>query len=433
MTLVPHRKGIVVYVLLLSLTVASRGEEPPCVMVNAFPNLVLPDCVTSTAVMKGEKSSQIVAMQRGMVVRLPRDRSASKAATFLDFRKKIKSETDFEEGLHGIAFHPNFKTNRRFFLCYSQSHPKRTVVSEMKVSPGPNGLPNPAKERIILEIPQPMGFHWGGSMVFGPDGYLYIGIGDGGIRDDPYRLAQSLWSLNGKILRIDVNGRSGSLAYAIPADNPFVTKGEIRGEIWASGFRNPWGITFDSKTGVLWEADVGQDVWEEINLIVAGGNYGWSEREGPVRFATRELEKQNDKIYIDPVHAYKHDQGISITGGIVYRGNRLPSLVGKYIFGDWGLGKLSALTPPDEANPVAQAQLLYLRNDSPVRFNPTCINVDEKGELLIFSHSPAVINTLMPPPMLANMDLENSAFSNDYSSEDAIPSPPMTDEEDSSS
>jgi glucose/arabinose dehydrogenase len=408
MTQIFIRRELAICALMLSLSVSGRGADLPCVMVNAFPNLVLPDCVTATAVMKGEKSSQIVAMQRGLIERLPRDRTASKAAMFLDFRERMKSETDFEEGLHGIAFHPDFKNNRRFFLCYSQSHPKRTVLSEMKISPGPNGVPVPGKERVILEIPQPLGFHWGGSITFGPDGYLYLGIGDGGIRDDPYRLAQSPWSLNGKILRIDVNSRSGSLAYGIPADNPFVAKSEIRAEIWASGLRNPWGITFDPQTGVLWEADVGQDVWEEINMIVPGGNYGWSEREGPARFVTREKEKQEGKDFIDPVYAYKHDQGISITGGIVYRGKRLPALVGKYIFGDWGVGKLSALTPSNQANRVARAELLYLRGDSPVRFNPTCINVDDQGELLIFSHFPTIINTLIPPPSLADRDTDDT-------------------------
>lgn len=365
-------------------------------MVLAYPNLVLPDCPAATAFTPGPEARQVVAMQRGLVVVLPKDRAEATAPVFLDLREKLKEETAFEEGFHGLAFHPEFAKNRRFYLCYTQQEPRRTVLSEMCALPGAELKADPRSERVLLELPHPLGDHWGGVLAFGPDGFLYVSIGDGGLRDDPYRLAQNPWALQGKILRLDVNTRSGSLPYGIPPDNPFVAKQEIRSEIWALGFRNPWSLSFDPVTKTLWTTDVGQDIWEEINIVKKGGNYGWSEREGAAQFLSRQGQKETGGPFIDPVYAYSHVDGISITGGAVYRGKRVPKLTGKYIFGDWGHGKLWALTRKSTAEGSASAALLFARVGEEPRFNPTTIGTDAEGELLIFSHYPGVIYTLVP-------------------------------------
>ena len=206
---------------------------------------------------------QVIAMQRGEFCAVRLDGSGQ-WRPFLDFRVKMKGLILFEEGVHGIAFHPGFAENRLFYLSYTQNAPRRTVISEMRASRDSTPEALPETERVILEIPQPLADHWGGHIVFGPDGCLYIALGDGGLRDDPYHLAQNPWVLHGKILRINVNGRSGALPYAIPEDNPFVKAQTVRPEIFALGFRNPWGLSFDARSGQLWCADVGQDLWRRV-------------------------------------------------------------------------------------------------------------------------------------------------------------------------
>ena len=172
---------------------------------------------------------------------------------------------------------------------------------------------------------------------------LYAGVGDGGKGDDVTRLAQNLFMKNGKILRIDVDKRSGRRAYAIPDDNPFVKTAGAAPEIWATGLRNPWGMTFDPVTGDLWVADVGQEQREEIDIIRKGGNYGWSFREGTVPFVRRHTEPAADAVFAGPIYEYDRSQGISISGGVICRAPGLPQLKGNYIYGDWGSGNIWAL------------------------------------------------------------------------------------------
>lgn len=377
------------------------AQKPEISLERIFTNLVLPDCPSALALTGGAQSREVVAMQRGLVVVLPQDRDAGEAAVFLDFRERMKEETDFEEGLHGIAFHPEFEKNRRFYLSYSQRRPRRTVISEMCVFPGKELKADPRTERVLMEIPQPLGFHWGGGLAFGPDGYLYTGIGDGGLRDDVYSLSQNLWDLHGKILRIDVNTRDGGLAYGLPEDNPFMDRQEVRPEIWALGFRNPWGLSFDPEKKTLWVADVGQDLWEEVNVVTKGGNYGWGEREGPARMFSRLDVPEKGGPFIEPLHAYAHSEGISITGGVVYRGRGIPALNGKYIYGDWGHGKIWSLRRDEATGKAAAPTLIFAREGDEPRFNPTVIGADSSGELLIFSHYPAHILTLTANPVLA--------------------------------
>ena len=382
----------------------SARPESPLRLVRAYPNLTFDDNAAAAAVTPDAAKRTVVALQRGQLRVLPQDREASEAPLFLDLREKMKEETEFEEGVHGLAFHPNFASTRRVYLCYSQRGPRRTVLSEFVVPEGSELRTDPRTERVILEYPHPLGNHWGGGIAFGPDGMLYVAIGDGGLRDDPYRLGQNLWSLHGKILRLDVDGRSAGLAYRIPPDNPFGERQETRDEIYAYGLRNPWGMSFDRETGTLWCGDVGQDHWEEVNVIKAGGNYGWSERDGPGRLTAREAAPEEGGPYIDPIHAYGHEEGISITGGFVYRGSRLPSLQGQYIFGDWGMGKIWGLSwDPSTVTTTAIRPIFLPEGD--LRINPTVITRDADGEPLIFSHSPSVIYTLEEQTVLAESEV----------------------------
>jgi quinoprotein glucose dehydrogenase len=198
-----------------------------------------------------------------------------------------------------------------------------------------------ASEQEIFRISRPYWNHVGGTIVFGPDGYLYVALGDGGSGGDPHNNGQKLDTLLGKVLRIDVDRRDPGKQYAVPPDNPFVGQPGARGEIWAYGLRNIWRMSFDRETRKLWAADVGQDLWEEIDVIVRGGNYGWRLREGQHKFGDKGSQPRSDLI--EPIWEYHHDVGKSITGGSVYRGKKLPRLVGKYLYGDFITGKLWAL------------------------------------------------------------------------------------------
>lgn len=343
------------------------------------------DCPVTLATLPGDGEEQILALQRGEFCAIKTDGSGE-WRVFLDFRPKMKGIFMFEEGVHGIAFHPRFQSNRLFYLSYTQNEPRRTVISEMKASDGDSPVALPETERILLEVPQPLADHWGGHLAFGPDGYLYLALGDGGIRNDPYRLAQNPWVLHGKILRLDVDKRTGSLAYGIPADNPFVKDETVRPEIYALGLRNPWGLSFDAHSGTLWCADVGQDLWEEINIIKRGANYGWSEQEGPVPTGFHNGTLQKDPAITNPVHAYtrQRGEGLCIVGGHLYRGNKMPALEGAYIFADWGYGTVWALQM-DHFNEKASRRLVLHRRPDTQKLNPTLVAADIHGEPVILS------------------------------------------------
>jgi glucose/arabinose dehydrogenase len=252
-----------------------------------------------------------------------------------------------------MAFHPKFKENGQFFVYYTPqgtAKPHTIAVSRFRVSKDDPTKGDPASEERLLEVEQPFWNHKGGTIVFGPDGYLYIALGDGGKRDDPFGNGQNLKTHLGKILRIDVDRKDPGKNYAIPKDNPFAEQSDKLGEIWASGLRNPWRIAFDRATGTLWCADVGQDIWEEIDLIVKGGNYGWNLREGVHKFGDNGSEPRADLI--EPIWDYHHDVGKSITGGFVYRGKALPQLVGCYLSADFVTGKIWALKYDEQAKKV---------------------------------------------------------------------------------
>jgi glucose/arabinose dehydrogenase len=308
----------------------------------AFPNLEFNRPLVLTHA--GDGSNRVfVASQLGKVFVFPNDQDVIESAEFLDIESRVRyNDKENEEGFLGLAFHPKYKTNGEVYVYYTTTDtPHTSVISRFRRSKDDPNRADPASEEEVLRIPQPYWNHNGGTLVFGPDGYLYIGLGDGGFRDDPHGNGQNLATLLGSILRIDVDHRDGKKGYSIPKDNPFADRKDACGEIWAYGVRNIWRMSFDRETGVFWAADVGQDIWEEIDLIERGGNYGWNLREGRHKFGPRGSEARADLI--DPIYEYHHDVGKSITGGHVYRGKRVPELAGAYVYADYITGKVYAL------------------------------------------------------------------------------------------
>ncbi|GAB4148549.1 MAG: PQQ-dependent sugar dehydrogenase [Planctomycetaceae bacterium] len=293
-----------------------------------------------------------VATQRGVIHVFPHRQNVKKTKVFLDIQKKVVyNDKKNEEGLLGVAFHPDYKNDGRVFVYYTTTEePQLSVISSFKVSKNDPNKADPNSEVEILRVKQPYWNHNGGTLAFGPDGYLYIALGDGGSANDPHGHAQNLTTLLGSILRIDINHKSAGRNYAIPKDNPFVgNRKNFREEIFAYGLRNVWRMAFDRKTGKLWAGDVGQNLWEEINIIQKGGNYGWNVREALHPFVPKGAKPPTGKSakrprgMIDPIWEYHHNIGKSITGGTVYRGKRLPELVGKYLYADYVSGKIWAL------------------------------------------------------------------------------------------
>lgn len=293
----------------------------------------------------GDGSNRLfVPTQQGVIHVFPNDPATAKQTkVFLDLTDRVKYfDNTNEEGFLGMAFPPNYKQSGEFFVFYTPKGGKmRNVVSRFCVSKDDPDRADPASEEILLTFEKPFWNHDGGTICFGPDGMMYVFHGDGGAGNDLHDNAQNLKSILGKILRIDTSKKDAGLPYAIPADNPFVGKDGARGEIWAYGFRNVWRMGFDRKTGELWAADVGQNLYEEINVVKKGGNYGWNRRESFHPFGARGVG--NNKDMIDPVWEYHHDVGKSITGGTVYRGSKAPGLDGHYIYGDYVSGRVWAL------------------------------------------------------------------------------------------
>ena len=284
-----------------------------------------------------------IASEHGVIHVVPNDQGVKKTTVFLDIEKKVTyKDKQNEEGFLGLAFHPDYKKNGQFFVYYSTKDAAQTsVISRFRVTSDDPNRADPASEEELMRIKQPFWNHNGGNILFGPDGCLYIGLGDGGSGRDPKGNGQNRATLLGNILRIDVDRQDDGKKYAIPKDNPFVGMKDARPEIWAWGFRNPWGMTFDAETGLFWVADVGQDIWEEVNIVQKGGNYGWNLREAKHKFGDNGSGPRDDLI--DPIWEYDHKVGKSITGGRVYRGKRIKQLVGAYLYADYVSGKIWAL------------------------------------------------------------------------------------------
>jgi glucose/arabinose dehydrogenase len=321
--------------------------------VPAFPRLSFENPLFLAAPPAGPDRLFVVE-QAGRVLWFENRADAGQVREALDIRKKVRTVHN-EEGLLGLAFHPEFKDNGFVFLQYSAGEPRRNVISRFAMDAA-SGRIDPASEKIVLEVPQPYGNHNGGMLAFGPDGFLYIGLGDGGAANDPHDHGQDMRTLLGKMLRIDVDRAEGGKAYSVPRDNPFAGRAGARGEIWASGLRNPWRYSFDRQTGELWAGDVGQNKWEEIDVIEKGKNYGWNRREG--RHPSRATGRPED--FEDPVAEHGREEAQSITGGYVYRGERLPELRGHYIYGDFMSGLIWALDAAARGEPrlIARGELI---------------------------------------------------------------------------
>ncbi len=290
----------------------------------------------------GDPSNLYVLEQAGQLSVFENRRDVKSATKILDIDRRVDDSSN-EMGLLGLAFHPDFQSNGFLFLNYTSGDPRRTVVARYTADPSkPTTGIDSDSELIVLEIPQPFGNHNGGGIAFGPDGYLYIGMGDGGAGGDPQEHGQNLESLLGTMLRIDVDNQDGNMQYAIPGDNPFVGRSDARAEIWAYGLRNPWRFSFDVETGRLWVGDVGQNNHEEIDIVEAGKNYGWNTMEASDCFDPKEDCDQTDLVL--PVSEHDRSLAKSITGGFVYRGTTIPGLVGAYVYADYVTGRIWALT-----------------------------------------------------------------------------------------
>jgi glucose/arabinose dehydrogenase len=252
--------------------------------------------------------------------------------------------TGSEEGLLALAFPPGYPTDNRVYVYYTQGSPSPSILARFTVTGNQINL---ASKEELLQIPQPYSNHNGGELMFGLDGYLYLSLGDGGSGGDPEETGQDNTDHLGSVLRIDVSGATG---YAVPASNPFADAGDPGAdEVWAYGMRNPWRFSFDAESGELWLADVGQNVWEEVDKVVAGGNYGWDCYEGN---ASYEPAGCADGTFQAPRAVYSHTDGCAVTGGYVYHGAAFPELAGWYIYGDYCSGKVWAVNTADTASPA---------------------------------------------------------------------------------
>ncbi len=349
----------------------------PMALELAFPGLTLSKPLHLTYAPDG--SSRLFAvLQPGRITVFLNDPSTASAKVFLDITDRV-NDKGTEEGLLGLAFDPDYSANGYFYVYYTAHSPRRSVISRFSVSPEDPDRADSASELVLLEVAQPYSNHNGGHLVFGPDGYLYIGLGDGGGGGDPLGHGQNRATLLGAILRLDVRGATQGRPYAIPPDNPLVGKGgDVREEIWAYGLRNPWRFSFDRFTGDLWAADVGQDSYEEINIIEPGANYGWNIMEGAHCYPSPESDCSQSGMKL-PVLEYTHADGCSVTGGYVYRGSRLPSLYGAYLYADYCSGKVWALRY-DGTQVIEHMELV----DSTLSISS--FGEDARGEVYILDH-----------------------------------------------
>ncbi len=372
-----HKALKFIFLLALLFPIVAPGQSLS--VKDAFPHLDFNQPLFLTH--SGDHSNRIfVVQQDGIIHVFPNDSSVTSAKVFLDVSKRLSSSQG-EEGLLGLAFPPDFQTSRVFYIAYtapSNRSPNalEDVVSRYKVSATDSNKADSISEQRLLQIEEPFPNHNGGMIAFGPDSMLYIGVGDGGSENDPLNNGQSLSTLLGKILRIDVRGDSG---YIIPPDNPFVQGPfRLRKEIWAYGLRNPWRFSFDDSTGQLWVGDVGQDTREEVDIITRGGNYGWKIMEGRICRPGGGGGCDSTGL-IMPVVDYTRALGNCVTGGYVYHGSRLPQLRGAYIFGDYGSGRIFMLRYQG-GKVVADSVLLH------TSIAISSFGVDEQSELYVVSY-----------------------------------------------
>lgn len=333
----------------------------------AFPEIEVGNLIYLTT--PNDESGRIfVATREGIIFYIEKD--SNNISLFIDIREKIDQELTGERGLLGFTFDQNYIDNGYFYIYYIDFD-GNSVISRFKDNNNIESIFN--TELKIFQIDQPYSNHNGGSILIGPDGYLYIALGDGGSGGDPFLNGQNGNTLLGSILRIDVSKSSKDNRYQIPNDNPFIDNDNFKDEIWAYGLRNPWRMSFDMKTGKLFVGDVGQDNFEEINIIEKGGNYGWNIMEGNSCFNNEICNKDN---LIMPIIEYSHSEGCSVTGGYVYHG-RIEGLKNKYIFSDFCSGNIWTIDL--SSNEYEKERLLK----GP--FQISSLGQDENGEVYILS------------------------------------------------
>lgn len=338
-----------------------------------------------------------VIQQNGLIYVFNNSKATASATVFLDIRDRVLFGG--EQGLLGLAFHPNFAQNKYFYVDYVAGNPTRTLIARYSVSVSNPDEADKNSETIIMEVSQPFSNHKGGQIAFGPDEFLYIALGDGGGAGDPYGNGQNLTTLLGKILRIDADSTSLGRLYGIPADNPFAgNTNRYREEIYAYGLRNPWRFSFDPQTGWLWAGDVGQDRREEVDIIQKGKNYGWNIMEGTLCYSPP--SGCNETGLEPPIWDYGHDVGNAITGGSVYRGSSLKELFGAYVYGDYGSGRIWVLWY-NGTNVTVNVELLN------TGLNIASFGVDSNNSLYICAfdgkiyrliHVPNIENVTQQPP-----------------------------------
>ncbi len=351
---------------------ASGPVEGAYELVEALPSATFDDMLGFAAI-PGSGSDGVVVTRGGVIWRVPLSGRGA-AAAYGDLSGLLVINPILEEGLLGLAFSPNFQSDGRVYVYYTAGDPRRTVLSRFQVVGGAMDM---ASETVLLEVRQPSGLHNGGQVAFGPDGYLYVALGDGGARGDPQGNGQDLSTLLGYILRLDDSG-SG---YAVPPDNPFVGTADARPEIYAYGLRNPWRFSFDRATGQLWAADVAESGSEEVDRIVAGGNYGWNIMEGIECFEPPS-GCSTDGLRL-PRAAYGHGAtgNCAVIGGYVYRGPSMPEVNGWYVYGDFCSGRIWAVNTADDSPPVLLAETGH-----PI----TSFGELPDGELLVLTFANAV-------------------------------------------
>lgn len=357
------------YLLLLSCALAHTAwSQPQVILEHAFTNLSFVRPVD----MQHFGKDIFIVEQQGIIWTFENRQDVTERHEFLNIQNRVRSVGN-EEGLLGLAFDPEFATNGLFFVYYSTSNPRRSIVSRFTTLTNNPGRGDPDSESIILEVNQPASNHNGGQLAFGPDGYLYIALGDGGGTNDQFGHGQNTGSLLGTISRIDVS----TIPYSIPSDNPFVGSNSDRPEIFAWGLRNPWRFSFDQKTDILYAADVGQNSVEEVNIIKKGKNYGWPIMEGTQ--CSRPHTNCNQDGLVLPIFEYDHSSGpASIIGGYVYRGPGVPDLTGWYVLGDYVDGRFWGLL----YDGTQLLESILLLNTF---FSPFSFGIDHQGEVYMLA------------------------------------------------
>ncbi len=335
-------------------------------LVQVLPNLPIFDRPLFLTSVPAPESRMVIVEQTGRV-RVFNPASATATTDLLDVSTLITTGGN-EQGLLGFVFDPDFASNHFVYVNYSRSSDGATVVARYTWDGNNTAALNSAK--TILTVVQPAGNHNGGMLAFGPDGMLYIALGDGGGGDDQFNNGQNLNSLLAKILRIDVHPQNSANAYDVPSDNPFVGVAGARGEIWAMGLRNPFRFSFDRQSGQLWVGDVGQNQYEEIDIVTKGANYGWPRFEGNHAYLNVALAAGT--THTPPVFEYDHGEGIAVIGGYVYRGSRFASLFGRYLYTDYGSGTIWSLDGNGQNNTTLTTAA-----------NPTSFGEDDSGELYV--------------------------------------------------